>query len=165
MFHSLIRKPLALLVILSLLFIATGCTQSSDQPSVVTQEPAVESAATAAPTAEPALPLEWPADEAIAYCPVFDAASPISVIKQEGNQEKVYALKYAGITAEQYLAYVEQFEASEGVVIDTNTNLRDNAYSLNAHKADDHYLMIRVVYTRATQDMVISVTFAHPDVM
>lgn len=156
------KKILLFLFTFVLLLMFTAC--SSEPAAKVEPTAAVTVEPQPAVTEPPKMALAWPEDEAVAYCPVF-SATPVSVTKQEGNQAKAYVLKYEGITIDQYLAYVDVCLADEGVVIDSNTNLRDNAYSLNAHKSDDAYMMIRLVYTRATESLVISITYAHPDVM
>lgn len=167
MFYSSIRKnrKIVLSFLIFTLLWANACAKSPQEQSPPTSAPTI--AVSREPTALPALSsavLAWPDDEAIAYCPVFSDAQPFSVSKQDGNQAKAYVLKFEGIDVQQYLSYMEQFESSQTVSIDANTNLRDNAYSLNAHKSDDAYMMIRVVYTRSTQSLVISVTYAHPSV-
>lgn len=163
MCYPSLRKILLSFLILTLLFVS-ACAKPPEERSEPSPSPPSDERDP--PALAPALPqASWPDDDVIAYCPVFEEANPASVSKQEGNQAKAYVLKFEGISVEQYLSYVEQFEASDSVSVDANTNLRDNAYSLNAHKRDDAYMMIRVVYTRSTQSLVVSVTYAHPDVV
>lgn len=163
----LVKKKVYLVALCLVLVFSLASCSSAPAPEETTATPTAFSTVT--PTAEPenpatALSLSWPKDEAIAYCPVFEG-TPTSVNKQEGNQAKAYALKYEGITVDQYLDYVELFEQDKNIVIDSNTNLRDNAYSLNAHKLDDPYMIIRLVYTRYTESLALTITYAHPEVM
>ena len=168
MFCTTIRKKrrIVLLFLLVTLLITNACSKSPLEHSYSSPVPDVT--VFREPSASPApsnVNLTWPDDEAIAYCPVFSDAPPLSVSKQDGNQAKAYVLKFEGIPVEQYLSYIERFESSQTVIIDANTNLRDNAYSLNAHKTEDAYMMVRVIYTRSTQSLVISITYALPDVV